>query len=93
MKTDSVNLIDIMVIEKSKDNEANFEAFEKKMDKKHSDFCANIQSIMQEFIVSLARPAASFASVAGQQAGGGSTGPSHMAPQGESKGVCTLCKT
>ena len=73
LKTDSEKLTDILAAEKAKDHETKFEAFERKMDRKHSELCTSLQNIMQEFIASQARPApsASFASVAAQPAGVG----------------------
>ena len=71
MKTDSEKLSDIIVQEKVADHEARFEAFEKKMDKKHSDLCSTLKNLMQEFIAGQVRPTtnASFASVVGGQHG------------------------
>ena len=73
MRTESEKLSSIIIEEKAKDHDAKFEAFERKMDKKHSDLCANLQNLMQDFISSQAKQGypATFAKVVGQQGAGG----------------------
>ena len=49
--TDSENLTQIMVEEKSKDYDARFEAFERKMDKKHGELCDTLRTLLQGTVI------------------------------------------
>ena len=66
LETDGEKLANIMVEENARDHEAKFDAFEKRMEKKHSDLCSSIQNMLKNLIPAQNAPAApSFARVAG----------------------------
>ena len=70
LETDSEKLTSIMVDENAKDYDAKFEAFEKKMDKKHSELCDGLQNLLHGLISGQQQRPATFANIVGQQNGG-----------------------
>ena len=56
LETDGEKLTQIMVEEKAKDHDAKFDAFERKMEKKHSELCASILTMLKSSIPSPKKP-------------------------------------
>ena len=86
-ESDSEKLTNIMTEEKAKDMDARFEAFERKIESKHSELFRSIQTLIQNSALGQSLPAKSPPTFAGVVRGGGLQGDGTGSAEQHSMGV------